>query len=110
MSSKNTSAEARKRKKSLLGAVVEVWRFRVFTIILLAIPTNLLKNALSLVVNSSGSAITTANVSRFLNWRTPLLAVLTVLLILLYLVCQILAQSIYVRMPCWAKTPTSSRS
>ena len=76
------------RKSTLFSAVVDVWRFRVFTLILLAIPANILDNTLELLVYSSGSAYTSANPWELLNWRMPLIVALAVLLIFLYFVCR----------------------
>lgn len=79
-------------KKSSFAAVIEIWRFRVFTFLLLAIPVNLLDDMVERLVNSSGGALTTANPGMIAGWRSPLLFLLLALLVFWYFVFEILSQ------------------
>ena len=79
-------------KKSSFAAVIEIWRFRVFTFLLLVIPVNLLDNMVERLVNSSGGAFTTANPGMIAGWRSPLLFLLLALLVFWYFVFEILSQ------------------
>lgn len=80
------------KKRSRFGTLVEIWRFRIIVGCILAVPAIFLDNLLQLVVNSSGTAITTANLSQLLNWRTPLILILGLLLIFCYIILEIFAQ------------------
>lgn len=79
-------------RKSSFAAVIEIWRFRVFTFLLLVIPVNLLDNMVERLVNSSGGAFTTANPEIAAGWRSPLLFLLMALLVFCYFVFEILSQ------------------
>ena len=80
------------RKRYLFSTAAEIWWYRTITILLLIVPATFLDKMLELLVNSMGTAITTANLKQLLNWRTPLILVLGFFLILCYIVFEIFGQ------------------
>ena len=87
-----TEAGAMVRRRRPFRFVVEIWRYRVITALLFLIPLTILDKLTFLTVNSSGTPITTANLGQLINWRTPLIVVLGILLILCYIVFEINGQ------------------
>ena len=51
------------RKRTIFGTAVEIWRYRFITMLLLIIPSRFFDNTMELLINSSGSAVTTANIT-----------------------------------------------
>ena len=90
MRAEQNSASSGEGKPSFFGKAVEVWRYRLITILLMSIPATVLDNMLRALVNSSGTAITTANLGQLLSWRTLLILALGLLLVLCFLVFEIL--------------------
>lgn len=89
---KQTEAGASGRRRSPFRFAIEIWRYRVITSLLFLIPLTILDKLAFLMVNSSGTPITTANLGQLINWRTPLIVVLGILLILCYIVFEINGQ------------------
>ena len=80
------------KRRSIFGLAVEIWRYRIITMLLMAVPVVLLDNLLSALVNSSGAPVTTANMGQMINWRLPLFIILTIALVLVFIVFEILGQ------------------
>lgn len=81
-----------KKKRSFFGAAVDVWRYRIITILIFAVPVLLLDYLTELLADSSGAAITTANMGQFFSWRLPLFIVLSIALVLVFIIFEILGQ------------------
>ncbi|MBQ7584433.1 MAG: glycerophosphoryl diester phosphodiesterase membrane domain-containing protein [Lachnospiraceae bacterium] len=69
--------------KLFLRAIPDIWYFEVVTGILVIFPMAAVGDSIRFVADSSGSAITTANILNLLSWRTVLLIILGVLLVFL---------------------------
>ncbi len=82
----------RRRKRSYFGVAVEIWRYRIISILLLAAPALLLDNLMSALVDSSGAPITTANMEQMFSWRLPVYIILSVAMIMVFIVFEILGQ------------------
>ena len=82
----------RRRKRSSFGVAVEIWRYRIISILLLAAPALLLDNLMSALVDSSGAPITTANTEQMFSWRLPVYIILSVAMIMVFIVFEILGQ------------------
>ena len=81
-----------KKKRSFFGAAVDVWRYRIITLLIFAVPVLLLDYLTELLADSSGAAITTANMGQFFSWRLPLFIVLSIALVLVFIIFEILGQ------------------
>ncbi len=79
-------------RRTLFGAAFYVWRFRIVTAVILTFFGQLLNNLVSAVVNLNGIAITTANLTQFLDWKSILIVFLWILTIFFYFVFEILSQ------------------
>lgn len=88
----NEAKRDKGRKRTRFGALMEIWRFQVITGLILIIPAGTLDGMMKLIVNSSGDALTTANLKGLASWRTPMLILLAALLVLLFIVFEILGQ------------------
>ena len=75
-----------KKKRSFFGAAVDVWRYRIITLLIFAVPVLLLDYLTELLADSSGAAITTANMGQFFSWRLPLFIVLSIALVLVFII------------------------
>ena len=82
----------RRRKRSLFGVAVEVWRYHIISLSLLAVPVLLLDNLISLLADSSGAPITTGNLGQIISWRFPVLIILSIAMILLFIIFEIFGQ------------------
>ena len=80
------------KTRTRFGTAVELWRFQLLAVLIMIIPASVLDRLLRLLVNSTGNAITTANLKQLLNWKTPIILVLGLLLIFVFIVIEILAQ------------------
>ena len=81
-----------KKKRSFFGAAVDVWRYRIITLLIFAVPVLLLDYLTEILADSSGAAITTANMGQFFSWRLPLFIVLSIALVLVFIIFEILGQ------------------
>ena len=88
----NRKSRRKERRRSIFGAVVDIWAYRAVTLALLLIPVVFFTNMLRLIVDSSGTAITTANLRDLMNWRAPLILLLGLLLVMSYIVFEIFGQ------------------
>ena len=80
-------------RRLVFESLPEMWGFQVLMALVLAVPTWLLSQLISAVAGSSGSAITTANMSKFLlNWRAPVILILGVVLVLCFIVAELFTQ------------------
>ena len=80
------------RSRSFFGTAVEVWRYRIISILLLMVPAVVLDNLMAGLVDSSGAPITTANLGHMINWRLPVFLILSIALILVFIVFEIFGQ------------------
>ena len=80
------------RSRSFFGVAVEVWRYRIISMLLMIVPVVLLDNLMSGLVDSSGAPITTANMGQMISWRLPVYIILSIALILVFIVFEILGQ------------------
>ena len=70
-----------------------MWSFKFLTALIIALPASIFRQLLSLIAESSGAALTTANLKDLLlSWRAPLIFVIGMALIMLYIVMEIFAQ------------------
>ena len=88
----NRKSRRKERRRSIFGTVVDIWAYRAVTLTLLLIPVVFFTNMLRLIVDSSGTAITTANLRDLMNWRAPLILLLGLLLVMSYIVFEIFGQ------------------
>lgn len=58
---KNEKTGQRVRSRSLFGIAVEIWRYRIISMLLMIVPALLLDNLLAALADSSGAPVTTAN-------------------------------------------------
>lgn len=80
-------------KRLVYESLPEMWSFQFFLSLMIVLPAFLLRWLLSLIAESSGVAMTTANLKdMLLSWRAPLLLVLGVALILLYIIMELFSQ------------------
>lgn len=91
-SHKKKRSGRQKRRRSLFGVAVEVWRYRIISMLLMVVPVVLLDNLLSGLVDSSGAPITTGNLGQMISWRLPVFIILTIAMILVFIVFEILGQ------------------
>lgn len=89
---KNKNNFQKVKKRSFFGTAVEIWRYRIISILLLAVPVLLLENLIELLADSSGAAITTANMGQIISWRLPLFIGLSIALVLIFIIFEILGQ------------------
>ena len=74
-------------------ALPEMWGFQLLASLLLLIPSTVILRIIRFISDSSGTALTTANMQDFiLSWRMPVLLVLGTVLVLWYFVVEIAAQ------------------
>ena len=80
-------------RRLVYESLPEMWGFQILMTLVLAIPATLLSKLISSVAGSSGSAVTTANLSEFLlSWRSPVILVLAVVLVLCFVVAELFSQ------------------
>ena len=80
-------------KRLVYESLPEMWSFQFFISLMIVMPAFLLRWLLALIAESSGIAMTTANLKdMLLSWRAPLLLVLGVALILLYIIMELFSQ------------------
>lgn len=89
---KNEKTGQRVRSRSLFGIAVEIWRYRIISMLLMIVPALLLDNLLAALVDSSGAPVTTANMSQIVSWRLPVFIILSIALVLVFIVFEILGQ------------------
>ena len=73
-------------------AVLRIWQYRMFTGVIVTLPTLVLDQLLYLTASSTGTALTTADFRKFLGWRGPAVLVLLLMLYGLHLVIEVFAQ------------------
>ena len=74
-------------------ALPEIWTFQILAGLILAVPAALLMYVIDWVAGIGGDAVTTANIRSFLlSWRFPVILLLGVVLVLVCLVLELLAQ------------------
>ena len=80
-------------RRLVFQALPEMWSFQFLGVIILAVSTGLLVRFMNIVAGIGGDAVTTANFRAILlSWRTPVLLVLGLLLVLVYIVLEIFAK------------------
>ncbi len=80
-------------RRLVFQALPEMWSFQFLGVIILGIPTSLLVRLMNIVAGIGGDPVTTANYRAILlSWRTPVLLVLGLLLVLVYIVLEIFAK------------------
>ena len=96
---KNKMKEKKAKEKKPVGirryrweATLEVWQFQIVTTFLLLIPVGLLNELVSTLVNSTHSALTSANPGLLLTWRTPLILLLGLAIVICYVVVEVFSQ------------------
>lgn len=75
-----------------LESALRIWQFQFIASLILLVPSTILNQIIEWVANSSGSAITTANLSSLLSWRLPVIIPMGLLIMFLYFTFEILAQ------------------
>ena len=82
------------RFRSLIfQSLPEMWSFQIITAIVMSIPVFIVKELIGIVINSSGSAFTSANFMDFiLSWRFPIFLILGIVLIIIFIIMEIFAQ------------------
>ena len=73
-------------------ATLEVWQYRMITSLLLMIPVGLMNELVNTVVNSTHSALTSANPGLLLTWQTPLILLLGLVIVVSYVVVEVFSQ------------------
>ena len=74
-------------------AVPEIWTFQILAAILLAIPAALLMHLINWIAGIGGDVVTSSTLKSFiLSWRFPVILFLGIVLVLVYLVMELLAQ------------------
>ncbi len=84
--------DRKKYRQILFGGAFYVWRFRIVTSLILVILAGGLNRAVNAIVNLDGTVITTANMGQFISWKTPILAIVALLIVFVYIVFDILSQ------------------
>ena len=80
-------------RRLVYEALPEMWSFHILAALTLIVPAVILKLLLDSVAEAGGGALTSADLrTMLLSWRTPLLLVLGVALILWYVVVEVFAQ------------------
>ncbi|MGI6220952.1 MAG: glycerophosphodiester phosphodiesterase family protein [Coriobacteriales bacterium] len=73
-------------------AMPEMWTFQILAALTLIIPAWILTRLLNVVAEAGGEALTSANLGAMLmSWRTPLLLVIGIVLILWFIVVEVFA-------------------
>ena len=80
-------------KRLIWKSLPELWSFQFWAAVILVIPAWLLMILLSVVAESGGTALTTANMGQMLlSWRAPVLLVLGIVLVLWFISVEVFAQ------------------
>lgn len=79
-------------RRFVLQALPELWLFRLLTGLLLIVPFYGITTLIRLLANTTGAAITNANLRLLLSWRSPIIFALFTLLVFAYIVIELLAQ------------------
>ena len=80
-------------KKLTVQSLPEMWSFQIIAAIAMSIPVIIVKELIGLVINSSGSAFTSANLTDFiLSWRFPVFLLLGIVLVIIFIIMEIFAQ------------------
>ena len=79
-------------RKLVFQSLPEMWSFQIFATLILAIPVFIVKSLISLVISSSGSAFTSANLMDFVfSWRFPVFLLLGIVLVILFIIIEVFA-------------------
>ena len=80
-------------KRLIWKSLPELWSFQFWAAVILVIPAWLLMILLSVVAESGGTALTTANMGQMLlSWRAPVLLILGIILVLWFIAVEVFAQ------------------
>ncbi len=96
MSKRQNEANNQKKitfRKLAYEALPEMWTFQILASLIMIIPTAFMFSLIDFVAGAGGEIITTANIKSFLfSWKFPVILVLGIVLVLIYLVIELLAQ------------------
>lgn len=80
-------------RKLFFQSLPEMWNFQIITALAMTIPVFIVKELIRLVINSSGTAFTSANFTDYVfSWRFLAFLLLGILLIIIFIIMELFAQ------------------